>query len=178
MMFWRVMKPADLDAVHALADRIHLDHPEDLDVLAERQRLFPPGCQVLERDGVLLGYAISHPWDFGRPPALNTKLERLPPEPTTYYLHDVAIAADARGSGRAAQAVDRLVGVAAAIGLHNVSLVAVNGSQAFWEKHGFVPTPLPGLATKLMSYGGGAVFMVREIGEPARPSRVGKADGI
>jgi GNAT superfamily N-acetyltransferase len=171
------MKPSDLDAVHAIADSIHLDHPEDLGVLAERQRLFPQGCRVLERNGVLVGYAISHPGEFGRPPALNTALERLPTIPTTYYVHDMAISPEGRGAGHAVQAIELLVGIAREIGLDNLSLIAVNGSQAFWEKLGFAPTILPGLAAKLMSYGD-AVFMVRKLGNPAREVRVGRREGV
>jgi GNAT superfamily N-acetyltransferase len=167
MMRWRPMEPADLGAVHALADRIHQDHPEDLAVLAERQRLFPAGCEVLEQDGIIIGYVIGHPWIFGKPPALNTLLEALPLDPTTFYLHDLAIGSEGRGSGSAAWAVERLADTAQALGLPNLSLVAVNASHMFWEKLGFAPRTMPGMATKLMSYGGGAVFMARELAHPA-----------
>jgi GNAT superfamily N-acetyltransferase len=157
------MKPDDLKGVHDLADAIHVDHPEDLAVLAERQALFPGGCHVLARHDALVGYVISHPWEFGRPPALNTMLERLPASPTTYYLHDLAIGPEARGLGSAGVAVDVLLHVAKTMGLENLSLIAVQASQRFWERFGFVPTSPPGMASKLASYGDAAVFMTREV---------------
>jgi GNAT superfamily N-acetyltransferase len=168
MMRWRPMASSDLGAVHALADAIHRDHPEDPAVLAERQRLFPDGCQVLDRDGAMVGYVISHPWKFGQPPALNTLLEGLPVPPTTYYLHDLAIAPAARGTGSAGPAVERLSRLAEDMGFANLSLVAVNASRKFWEKFGFGPIDLPGMASKLSSYGDDAVFMARELGKRAQ----------
>ena len=54
------------------------------------------------------------------------------------------------------------------MGLANLSLVAVNASRRFWEKFGFEPMDLPGMTTKLASYGGDAVFMARALGKQAR----------
>ena len=81
MTLWRPMEPVDLEEVHSIADRTHPDHPEDFAVLAERRQLFPDGCKVLDRDGAIVGYAISHPWLFGAPPALNSLLELCQPNP-------------------------------------------------------------------------------------------------
>ncbi len=167
MTLWRPMEPVDLEEVHSIADRTHPDHPEDFAVLAERRQLFPDGCKVLDRDGAIVGYAISHPWLFGAPPALNSLLGALPAEPNTLYLHDLAIASAARGNGCASRAVQQLAGLATQLGLPNVSLVAVSGSRVFWEKHGFVPKDLPGLSTKLASYGGDAIFLARDLTSPA-----------
>ncbi|MFD0462089.1 hypothetical protein ACFQY9_09505 [Microvirga aerilata] len=46
-MPWRPMTPQDLAQVQVLADAIHVDHPEDAAVIAERQHLYPQGCLVL-----------------------------------------------------------------------------------------------------------------------------------
>ena len=85
-MPWRTMTPEDLPQVQALADRIHVDHPEDFEVLAERQRLYPQGCLMLVEDGAAIGYALTHPWRFGEPPPLNEPLVNLPERATTYYI--------------------------------------------------------------------------------------------
>jgi GNAT superfamily N-acetyltransferase len=45
------MTANDLVAVKALADRIHVDHPEDMHVFAGRLRLHPAGCWVLAHPG-------------------------------------------------------------------------------------------------------------------------------
>lgn len=166
-MTWRPMTVQDLDRVLALADHIHLDHPEDRDVFAERQSLYPAGCHVLVDDGNIIGYALTHPWRFGEPPPLNSRLGTLPEPATTYYIHDVALLPEGRGKGYAAQAGHLLVEHARAAGFGNVSLVAVNKSQAFWERLGFRVAAAPGLEAKLHSYGPDAVFMVRDLAKAA-----------
>ena len=157
------MTSRDLAGVQFMADAIHVDHPEDPEVLAERQRLYPQGCFVLAGEDGLIGYALTHPWHIGNPPPLNRKLGELPPRATTYYIHDVALLPSARGRGYAAHIVDLVVEHARQTGIGNLSLVAVNKSQAVWERHGFRANALSGLAEKLSSYGPDAVLMVRDL---------------
>ena len=157
------MRPEDLARVQALADTIHVSHPEDPEVLAERQRLYPQGCLMLDEGEDSIGYTLTHPWRFGEPPPLNRLLGALPADATTYYIHDIALLPAARGKGYAAQAADRLVAHAREQGFDNLSLVAVNKSQAFWEKTDFRVIVVPGLEAKLASYGPDAVLMVRDL---------------
>lgn len=164
-MPWRPMTAQDLAQVQILADTIHVAHPEDPQVFAERLRLYPQGCLALEEDGRLLGYALTHPWHFGTPPALNTRLDRIPDDATTYYVHDVALLPDARGKGHAGQVGERLVRQARDAGFDNLSLVAVNNSQAFWERLGFRVERVPGLEAKLLTYGPDAVLMARRLAQ-------------
>ena len=167
-MPWRPMTPGDLVQVQALADTIHVSHPEDFEVLAERQRLYPPGCFMLVEDEQAIGYALTHPWRLGEPPPLNELLGKLPVDATTYYIHDVALLPVGRGKGYAIQAADRLITHAHAAGFGNLSLVAVNRSQAFWEKAGFRVLAIIGLEAKLASYGPDAVLMVHDLASPIR----------
>ena len=99
-MSWRLMTPEDMPRVQVLADTIHVGHPEDLEVLAERQRLYPQGCLMLTEDEQAIGYALTHPWHYGEPPPLNGLLGKLPVAPTSYYIHDIALLPVARGSLR------------------------------------------------------------------------------
>jgi len=163
MMPWRPMTPQDLHRVRDAADLIHVDHPEDMAVFAERQRLYPEGCHVLVEEGRVAGYVLSHPWRLAEPPPLNSALGRIPPDATTYYVHDVALLPEARGRGYAAQAVRLVADHARTVGFDNLSLVAVNGSQAFWEGLGFRTRTIPGLEAKLISYGSDAVWMLRNL---------------
>jgi GNAT superfamily N-acetyltransferase len=157
------MQSADLPAVGALAERIHPAYPEDAAVFAERLRLYPDGCHVLARNGALAAYVVSHPWRGG-PPALNSLLGELPPSPSTFYIHDLALAPKARGHGAASAIVTRLAAQARSAGLARMSLVAVNGSTDFWRRQGFEARHDPALAGKLASYGDdGACFMVRTL---------------
>jgi ribosomal protein S18 acetylase RimI-like enzyme len=153
------MREHDLAQVVAVADLVHPDHPEDPEVFAERLTLHPQGCLVYEHGGDLTGYVVSHPWG-ALPPSLNARLGSLPPAPATYYIHDLALLPQARGFGAAGAVVRRLLAHAAALGLPNVSLVAVGGSAAFWSRCGFLEEGDPALDEKLRSYGR-ARFMVR-----------------
>jgi GNAT superfamily N-acetyltransferase len=132
-------------------------------VLAERQRLYHNGCYLLEIGDRPVGYVLSHPWHAQTPPALNALLERIPADADTYYLHDLALLPVARRVGAASHIVSALVKHAVARGFATMSLVAVNGSVGFWEKHGFAPKDAPALADKLGSYDASARLMVRAL---------------
>lgn len=162
------MTSSDLPALLAIADVVHPSYPEDAAVFEERLALFPQGCWVLEHHpykGRLIGYIISHPWTYAAPPALNSLLGMIPAPPTTYYIHDIALLPEARGTGAANSIVRLLIELAETLKLPNLSLVAVNNSVAFWQRHGFVLTAVPALDAKLRTYDEAARFMVRAIGE-------------
>lgn len=158
-MAWRAMTEADLDAVRALADAIHPGYPEDGAVLAERLRLYPAGCFVWVRDGAARGYALSHPWPAGAPPALNTRIGAIPADADAYHLHDIALLASERGRRAGSAIVARLAAHARAQGFRALTLIAVNRSGPFWERAGFVAQRDAGLRATLASYGTDAVYM-------------------
>lgn len=158
---WRPMTQADLPAVSELAAAIHPDFPEDDAVFAERLRLYPAGGHVLAHGALLAAYVVSHPWIDRQPPALNDLLGALPEQPSTYYIHDLALAPAIRGSGASAKIVAQLAALARAERLPTMSLVAVNGSERFWGRQGFVRVAVSELEGKLRSYGNDARFMVR-----------------
>lgn len=158
---WRGLTVRDLPAVEAIAAVVHPNFPEDLEVLAERQHLYPAGARLLELIGEPSGYIFSHPWRFKQLPALNSFLHGIPADADTYYLHDLALLPRARGTGAAAAAVGDMLRHARARGLPSASLVAVNGSLPFWHKHGFRPVDAPELASKLAGYEHAARLMVR-----------------
>jgi len=154
------MAAADLPAVGGLAGRVHPAYPEDDAMFAERLRLYPEGCRVLARAEGIAAYVVSHPWR-GVPPALNTRLGALPARPSTFYIHDLALAPEVRGTGAAAEIVSWLAAHARAAGIPGLSLIAVNGSADFWRRHGFEARHDPALDRKLGSYGADAQFMTR-----------------
>lgn len=160
-MTWRRMTRTDLPAVSAIAAEVHPDYPEDDAILAERLALYPLGCLMLSIDGEPLGYVISHPWAGALPPSLNSLLGRLPARPESYYLHDIALLARARGSGASALAMQELTAQARAERLGEMALVAVGGTSGFWQRHGFEIVSDAALPEKLASYGEQARFMRR-----------------
>jgi GNAT superfamily N-acetyltransferase len=157
---WRPMRPADIPAIFAVSQRVHVDHPERGAVLAEKFSLFPAGCFVLAVHEEVVGYAFSHPW-HGAPPALDTLLGALPAAPSRYFIPDVTLDAGVRGKGYAAAIVPKLVDAARAFGVPRLMLVAVNGAEGFWSQFGFRAVEGALQREAQAKYGAGAVAMER-----------------
>lgn len=157
------MSALDLGAVEAIAAVVHKDFYESPAVLAERRRLYANGAHLLEIGERPVGYVLSHPWRQNAIPALNALLGEIPADADTYYLHDLALLPVARRVGAAQFMLRTLVKHAAARGFPSLSLVAVNGSEPYWARQGFLPRDLPELGGKLTSYAADARYMVRPL---------------
>ena len=142
---------------------MHPDFFESLEVLAERQRLYFHGTYLLEVNERPAGYVLSHPWRFGDLPALNSLLGDLPAGADTFYIHDLALLPVARRIGAASFITEALAKHARAHGYPTMSLVAVNASQGFWERHDFAVEDRPDLTQKLATYEDSARLMVRRL---------------
>ncbi|KKB78726.1 hypothetical protein VW35_09440 [Devosia soli] len=160
---WRAMSGYDLDAVFAIANKVHPGFFEAQDVLAEKHALYRHGCYILEVAEKPAGYVLSHPYRRGHLPALDTKLGRLPQDVDSFYIHDLALLPLARGIGAAGQIVAALTKHAQALDLPTIGLVAVNGSVPFWEKQGFAVEDRPDLADKLAAYEDAARYMTKPL---------------
>jgi hypothetical protein len=160
------MTAADLPAVHDLSARSHPDFPERPEVIAEKLRLFPRGCLVLDAtDSVPCGYCFSHPWTIGPPPALNVLLGALPERPDAYFIHDLTVEVFLRRKHLASVLVPQLIEIAREISIARMTLVAVSGSTPFWMHMGFRETADEALqAAARVKYGAGAVAMERDSG--------------
>ncbi|MAM76320.1 GNAT family N-acetyltransferase [uncultured Tistrella sp.] len=162
---WRPLTAADLDRLNEIADAVHLDFPERAEVPAERLHLFPAGCFAAIADGRMVGYAVTHPWIDGHPPALDSLLGAIPGDADCLYIHDVALLPEVRGQGLARQLVAMLDGLARDQGLPRLALTAVGGSAPGWAAMGFRARdvdPASPLAAKLASYEADARYMTRE----------------
>ena len=160
---WRALTGYDLGAVETIAAQVHPSFYEAPEVLAERQRLYRNGAYLLEIGERPAGYVLSHPWKLGSLPALNSLLGTIPEGADTYYIHDLALLPVARRIGAASFIVEALAKHAAAHGFATMSLVAVNASQSFWERHGFAVEDRPDLTEKLKSYEDAARPMFRRL---------------
>ncbi|MEI3853142.1 MULTISPECIES: GNAT family N-acetyltransferase [Ensifer] len=156
---WREASLPDLASVSEIQLVVHQAFPEDDAVLADRIALSPAGCFMLEVGDAAQGYVLSHPWLEGLPPALNTKLGALPAAADTWYIHDLALMPETRGSGAGGNIVPKLAEIARREGFRSMSLVSVNGSQGFWARQGFSVHMDAWLTQKLSSYGEDAVYM-------------------
>ncbi len=157
------MKPFDLGAIQSVAAEVHPAYPEEGAVFAERLALYPRGCFVLEQEGKILGYVVSHPWKAYDPPSLNTLIGAIPSPPGTYYLHDIALLSAVRGKGYGDTIFRRLLAEATDVGLTTISLVAVNGTTSLWARYGFSEVADTALGKIIASYGSDAAFMVRNL---------------
>jgi len=160
---WRAMTPDDIDEVVVAAEIVHPGFFEERSVFAERLQLFPEGARILEGEGRVIGYALSHPWRRGEVPCLNSLLGGIPGGAETYYIHDLALLPIARGKHAAGRLIGALIFLAKEFGFPSMSLVAVNGSRFFWEKQGFCVVDLPVLSKKLASYEATAVLMEKHL---------------
>jgi len=164
MPAWRPMRASDLDAVVRVAAAGFPDHFEDRACFENRLALYPRGCFVLAAEGEeAVGYLVAYPWVRASAPALNSLIAALPEAAELIYLHDLALAPEARGGGHAGPIVERLADQARADGWSEMALVAVNGAAPFWEGRGFVVVETPALAAKLQSYGSDARYMMRRL---------------
>lgn len=161
---WRSMTAADIDGVVDVARLSFPDHFESRGCFENRLALRPDMSFVLAGDDdVVRGYLFAYPWRGETAPALNTLIEAIPTNADRIYLHDLALDPTVRGGGHTRAIVERLVDQARTDGWETMALVAVNDATAFWERMGFRPVTSPVLAAKLVSYGDGAHYMVREL---------------
>jgi len=160
---WRQAHATDLEAISAIAARIHPDLPERPDVLAEKMRLSPDGCHVLAAGSGIAGYGLAHPWLQQQIPPLDDFLGQLPEDADCLYIHDLAVLPDARG-GVARAYVAEIERLARSYVITTLALVSVYGTRVLWERLGFRSvTPDAALRAQLSSYGASATYMLREL---------------
>ena len=164
------MQAGDIPHVLTIQAQAYRDPMHESEAaLASRCALSPRTCWVAvdagsARAGVA-GYLLTHPWRIGAPPPLDTVLDALPDVPDCWYVHDMALAPHTRGAGVAGQLYAAALASAQSLGLRTSALVAVQQSQTFWARFGYVTSAdvSPSMAAKLAGYGDGAVFMTRDL---------------
>ena len=160
---WCQLSASNIDNLVRIADKLHPDLPESEQVFAERCKLFPEGCLALveTEGGGMHGYAISHPIRRRQPPPLNSFLGGIASNADQYYIHDLVIAPEVRGSGLARECMEKLLAVAKPYS--TTSLVSVYGTAPFWARFGFVPQEVDEvMKKKLLDYGDDAVYLERK----------------
>lgn len=153
----------DIKTIAQLALEILDAFPEDEKIFAERIRLSPKGCFVLDGKAGILGYAISHPWRRRSPPHLNSLIGAIPDNADCWYIHDVSISPKARGSGAGAAILNLLENAARQAGLSVAALVAVDNSSSYWGRFGFRDQTTDALRPTLKSYDEAAIYMEKDL---------------
>jgi predicted N-acetyltransferase YhbS len=154
----RALAPADWPSVTRIESAAYapLGLSEDPSVL--RSRAGAGTSFVLSLGSSLAGYLLALPFQYGRFPSLAES--SIPADSPDLHLHDMAVAAEHRGTGLGSRLAGHLFSAARAQGYTRVSLVSVGGSGAFWTRHGFQPRPeVPAPA----GYGPGATYMSRSL---------------
>ena len=133
--------------------------PEDIEILKSKWLSSPSTCSVYSNEEKkILAYLLAHPWASETPPKLHEK------SPCTHssnlYLHDLALAQEARGKGIAKALVENLIKSASNEGFVKILLVAVQGSTGFWARFGFLEISNKEICP---SYGDNAKLMMLEL---------------
>ncbi|KAI0976022.1 acyl-CoA N-acyltransferase [Xylaria arbuscula] len=164
MAIWRHLTLDDIEGLAHVAGTVHPELPERDVVFAERVKLFPEGCLVLEEDARVCGYAISHPIRHGQPPALDSLLGEIALEADQFYIHDVCVLPDFRGHSYATDAVKKLLSLGERY--TTTCLVSVYGTAFFWARFGFRPPDEidHAVAEKVRGYGDDAIYLERRNG--------------
>ena len=111
--------------------------PEDLNILKSKWLSSPNTCAVYKsNENKTLAYLLAHPWASEVPPKLYEKTPIT--NSLNLYLHDLALAHEAQGKGIAKLLVTNLIAKAKSQGFAKILLVAIQGSDTFWMKFGFI----------------------------------------
>lgn len=163
----RLMRIADIPSVLEIQALCYTELvPESGDSLKAKLSASPATCHVACQQDRVIAYLISLPGLFDSPPELNAATCNLPPNPDSLYLHDVAVAPSARKSGAGTALVQQFIAQTGELNFSHASLIAVQNSRLYWQRHGFCPVlPTPAIRVKLASYGNNAVYMERHTRE-------------
>lgn len=156
MSQWIALKKEDLKEVDGIGNSIHLEFPECFEVLEEKFYLFPGGCFKLVKDDRIVGYVISHPWILDIVPQLNSFLGKLPARPNCYFIHDIVLLPEVRGTKAIFDLIDLLKGITESMKLSHLVGVSVCRSSILWKRLGFTERP----NKDLESYGKFAKYMI------------------
>ncbi len=134
----RELKAADIAQVlDVQKDAYREELLESGDTFSRIIAVFPRGCLGVFVESRLVSYVFSHPWRADRIVPLDDPRTALPVEADCLYIHDLAVRKSYHGKGVGTCLVKALVSLAEDLGIQRLALVAVQESEAFWERWGF-----------------------------------------
>lgn len=161
----RSMTLADLSLVLGIQQRSYPQaFHEPLAAFENKLRQSPGSAWLAMSDEQAQAYLVTLPVDETHFPALHAAHWTPPVQAKWLYLHDLAVDPGHRGSGAGQRLIDQAIGHARLLGLEGLALIAVQGSQPYWERQGFQAslTNHPVLLGKIRSFGNDACFMLRD----------------
>lgn len=161
---WRPTTKADLCEIFRISKIIHADIPERIETYEEKLALSPASCFVVDDGKSIRGYAIAIPWTPREIPKLDSSINALPANARALYIHDVALLPSARSLGLIGELMRLFDAAGKKLGLGEMSLAAVYGSETTWFQYGFRRQEMSDTLKAQAATYGSAVFMTREIG--------------
>jgi predicted N-acetyltransferase YhbS len=156
------LRTADLDAVLCVQAQCYgPGFLEPIEAFASKLAASPHTSWVAWAEGEPIAYLVCLPVEANKLPALHASDWQAPTTPTALYLHDMAVAPAGRALGLGRQLVATAKAEATRQGLNDMTLVAVQGSVPYWQRHGFmvVSGAAPSVADKVASFGPDARLM-------------------
>jgi ribosomal protein S18 acetylase RimI-like enzyme len=161
----RALATTDLPGLHAVQLACYGEGFIESSEVFARRIASPANCSlVLERDGQVCAYLAAYRSRIAKITPLHGDFEAVP-APDTLYLHDMAVLPALAGQGLARVLLEALWAHAHAEGLHHTALVAVQGAQGYWARHGYAAHALADAVQRqrLASYGDDALYMSRAL---------------
>lgn len=158
----RPMQEEDLTAVLRIQAQCYSAiQPESEAAFLAKLHASPHTSVVALHQGQIQGYLVAVPACCFSWPQLNTPVYELPEQPDCLYLHDLAVAPQARALGLGKRLVYHFLTQLHALGWPYASLIAIQNSAPYWEGYGFQAAAMTdSQKAKLDSYGAGAQYML------------------
>jgi hypothetical protein len=161
---WAPIAENEIRLAESMGNKVHLSYKEEYRIFYRKYELFSEGFYALkDAAGVLYGYAIFHPWIYGAPPYLNQYLEEIQQPCDSLHLHDIVIADELRGRGHMSEFIRIFLQAANILGKPRATLVAVGGTESFWNHYGFYDPRLQSARAALLSYSETSIYMARDL---------------
>ena len=134
----RQLTPSDVAGVLKVQKEAYLPQLlEGVETFLNKMLLFPRGVFGCLVNGELCAYVFYHPWTRDAVVPLDHPIAELPLKPDCMYIHDLAVSPACQGQGIARRLLEQVFTVGDSLGLYTYSLIAVQSSEAFWQRFGF-----------------------------------------
>ena len=153
-----------LEAPEVLGNKLHATRGTCWGALVDAAALSGQEASAVGLGG-LCAYAIAHAVPVGAPLVLNrsmatTTAPTMPDHDDWLYVHDIAVDPGYAGIGLAARLMQAVLEAGRRLDLTRAMLVAVQGAEPYWARHGFVAQAAP---MPVQGFGDGAVWMSRAL---------------
>lgn len=135
----RPLKSEDLDKVLRIqAEAYKPELIESRESFLDKLTLYPEGCLGAWKGDHLCAYIFSQPFLYNQIIPLNQVMHHLPVNPDCLYIHDLAVGKQWIGGGKGTKIFNQIRDLARKQGYRQIKIVAVQGSEPFWTRLGFI----------------------------------------